>query len=88
MYELLGCFKVNDKTIDVADQLYAGFTYFKTLFFGEGGLTVEFWAAFRNTFLLSFYGLCFGFPMPIIIAETAAATLSNPKLKRLYWITV
>jgi len=68
MYELLGCFKVNDKTIDVADQLYAGFTYFKTLFFGEGGLTVEFWGAFRNTFLLSFYGLCFGFPMPIIIA--------------------
>lgn len=68
MYELLGCFKVNDKTLDVADQLYAGFTYFKTLFFGEGGLTVEFWAAFRNTFLLSFYGLCFGFPMPIIIA--------------------
>ena len=29
---------------------------------------MEFWRAFRNTFLLSFYGLCFGFPMPIIIA--------------------
>jgi putative aldouronate transport system permease protein len=28
----------------------------------------EFWRAFRNTFLLSFYGLLFGFPMPIIIA--------------------
>ncbi len=24
--------------------------------------------ALRNTFLLSFYGLCFGFPMPIIVA--------------------
>lgn len=68
MYELLGCFKVTDQTLDVADQLYAGFSYFKTLFFGEGTLTTEFWAAFRNTFLLSFYGLCFGFPMPIIIA--------------------
>ena len=68
MYELLGCFKVDDSTLDVADQLYAGFSYFKELFFGKGSLTTEFWTAFRNTFLLSFYGLCFGFPMPIIIA--------------------
>lgn len=28
----------------------------------------EFWTAFRNTFLLSFYGLVFGFPFPIILA--------------------
>ena len=68
MYELLGCFKVDDSTLDVADQLYAGFSYFKTLFSGNTTLSTEFWAAFRNTFLLSFYGLCFGFPMPIIIA--------------------
>lgn len=68
MYELLSCFKVDDATLDVADQLYAGFSYFKTLFSGESGLSIEFWRAFRNTFLLSFYGLCFGFPMPIIIA--------------------
>lgn len=68
MYELLGCFKVDDSTLDVADQLYAGFSYFKELFFGKSTLSTEFWAAFRNTFLLSFYGLCFGFPMPIIIA--------------------
>ena len=68
MYELLGCFKVDDSTLDVADQLYAGFSYFKELFFGQSSLSTEFWGAFRNTFLLSFYGLCFGFPMPIIIA--------------------
>ena len=68
MYELLGCFKVNDPTLDVADQLYAGFSYFKELFFGQTSLSISFWAAFRNTFLLSFYGLCFGFPVPIIIA--------------------
>ena len=68
MYELLGCFKVNDATLDVADQLYAGFSYFKMLFFGNTSLSTEFWAAFRNTFLLSFYGLCFGFPVPIIVA--------------------
>ena len=68
MYELLGCFKVNESTLDVADQLYAGFAYFKQLFAGDTALSTEFWAAFRNTFLLSFYGLCFGFPMPIIVA--------------------
>jgi len=68
MYELLGCFKVDDSTLDVADQLYAGFSYFRELFFGQTSLSTEFWGAFRNTFLLSFYGLCFGFPMPIIIA--------------------
>lgn len=68
MYELLGCFKVTDSVKPVAEQYYSGFSYFKTLLFGTGTLTTEFWRAFRNTFLLSFYGLCFGFPMPIIIA--------------------
>ncbi len=68
MYELLGCFKVNDQTVDVSEQLYAGFSYFKMLFSGASSISVEFWQAFRNTFLLSFYGLCFGFPMPIIVA--------------------
>ena len=68
MYELLGAFKVDDSTLEVADQLYAGFSYFKQLFAGKTALSIDFWRAFRNTFLLSFYGLCFGFPMPIIIA--------------------
>ena len=64
MYELLGCFKREDTMLPVADQLYVGFSYFKTLFTSRP----DFWAAFRNTFLLSFYGLCFGFPMPFIVA--------------------
>ncbi|MBR2930764.1 MAG: sugar ABC transporter permease [Clostridia bacterium] len=68
MYELLGAFKVYDANIEVSDQLYAGFSYFKMLFSGTTSLSIEFWRAFRNTFLLSFYGLCFGFPMPIIVA--------------------
>jgi len=68
MYELLGCFKVTDSVKPVADQYYAGFSYFKSLLVGGTSLSAEFWRAFRNTFLLSFYGLCFGFPMPIIIA--------------------
>ncbi len=68
MYELLGCFKVEDEVKPVADQFYLGFSNFKTLLVGGGGLSTEFWRALRNTFLLSFYGLCFGFPMPIILA--------------------
>ncbi len=42
---------------------FVGFHSFLYLF----GLS-DFWQAFRNTFLVSFYGLCFGFPFPIILA--------------------
>ena len=68
MYELLGCFKVPDEVKPVADQFFSGFSYFKRLLFSGDGLSTEFWRALRNTFLLSFYGLCFGFPMPILLA--------------------
>ncbi len=68
MYELLGCFKVNDMVKPVAEQYFAGFSYFKRLLVGGDTLSLDFWRAMRNTFLLSFYGLCFGFPMPIILA--------------------
>ena len=68
MYELLGSFKIYDAVKGVSEQFYSGFSYFKQLFAGETSISIEFWRAFRNTFLLSFYGLCFGFPMPIIIA--------------------
>lgn len=66
MYDLLGCFKVYRETTPVAEQLYSGFSYFKTLLVGDQAS--NFWRAMRNTFLLSFYGLLFGFPMPIILA--------------------
>lgn len=68
MYELLGCFKVSDEVLPVSQQLFSGFSYFKRLLVGGDALSAEFWRALRNTFLLSFYGLCFGFPMPIILA--------------------
>ncbi len=68
MYELLGCFKVPDEVLPVAQQHFSGFSYFKRLLVGGDSLSMEFWRALRNTFLLSFYGLCFGFPMPIILA--------------------
>ncbi|MBQ8108968.1 MAG: sugar ABC transporter permease [Clostridia bacterium] len=68
MYELLGSFKVSDEVKPVSEQFFAGFSYFRTLLVGGQGLSTEFWRSLRNTFLLSFYGLCFGFPMPIILA--------------------
>ncbi len=68
MYELLGCFKRYEEVTPVADRLFTGFSYFKTLLVGTDSLSTDFWRAMRNTFLLSFYGLLFGFPMPIILA--------------------
>ena len=40
MYELLGAFKVNDNTLEVADQLYAGFANFKILFADRNSLSL------------------------------------------------
>ena len=68
MYELLRCFKVADQVKPVADQFFSGFSYFKRLLVGGDSMSTEFWRALRNTFLLSFYGLCFGFPVPVILA--------------------
>ncbi len=71
MYELLGSFKVTDVVKPVADQYFMGFSNFKALLIGNGTfatMSADFWRAMRNTFLLSFYGLLFGFPMPIILA--------------------
>ena len=68
MYELLGCFKVESTVLPVADQMFSGFSYFKRLLFAGDQLSMDFWRALRNTFIISFYGLCFGFPIPIILA--------------------
>jgi putative aldouronate transport system permease protein len=66
LYELVAAFKLDDATRLVLDRDFVGFQHFQTLMFG--GDAAAFWQAFRNTFLLSFYGLLFGFPIPIIMA--------------------
>lgn len=67
MYELLASFKDGfSGTNRVVDQNYVGYSNFYTLMFGS--YKEQFWQAFRNTFILSFYGLLFGFPVPIILA--------------------
>lgn len=69
MYELLAAFK-NPSTPgasnDVSLQDWYGLTNFNELFFGAQKM--QFWRAFRNTFIIAFYGLLFGFPFPIILA--------------------
>ncbi len=68
MYELMGCFKdpTTGDTEHVATYSWVGLRYFEEIFTGlESNL---FWRAFRNTFITAFYGLLFGFPMPIILA--------------------
>lgn len=72
MTQLLAAFKNPNTpgvlTSDVANQDWYGLTNFKELLFGKTVNTPAFWAAFRNTFAIAFYGLVFGFPFPIILA--------------------
>ncbi len=70
MYELMACFKnpaYGDESGKVASYTWAGFDFFKELFTDKTNSPL-FWRAFRNTFTTAFYGLLFGFPMPIILA--------------------
>ncbi len=65
MYELTAAFKLGTET-SASDRPWVGIWSFYSIFVGAHRAT--FWMAFRNTFVLAFYGLLFGFPMPIILA--------------------
>lgn len=49
------------------DSPFVGLKWFYELMFNQA-TSLRFWRAFRNTFVLSFYGLVFGFPFPILLA--------------------
>jgi putative aldouronate transport system permease protein len=66
MTELLAAFKDPTSAVTTEEQTWYGLTNFHELFFGK--VSSDFWAAFRNTFIIAFYGLLFGFPFPIILA--------------------
>ena len=66
MTELLAAFKDPESGITVGEQNWSGLANFNELLFGS--YKNDFWAAFRNTFIIAFYGLLFGFPFPIILA--------------------
>ena len=65
MYELTSAFRYGDFQY-TTERPWAGISNFENIFFGQN--STEFWMAFRNTFIIAFYGLLFGFPMPIILA--------------------
>lgn len=69
MTELLTAFKDSNTYgagQDTSLYDWYGLTNFNEIFFGSQASV--FWAAFRNTFIIAFYGLLFGFPFPIILA--------------------
>lgn len=63
---LLIAFKNYKPNLGVMGSDFVGFSNFITLM--GGSYAKEFWTAFRNTFLISLYGLIFGFPIPIFLA--------------------
>jgi len=66
MAGLLISFKNYQPNLGVWRSDWVGFTNFKSLIYGP--YLTQFWRAFRSTFLVSLYGLIFGFPVPIILA--------------------
>jgi len=63
---LLMAFKRFDPTLGLIRSDFKGIDNFLNLMTGVH--KVEFWQAFRNTFIVSSYGLIFGFPVPILLA--------------------
>ena len=66
MAGLIVAFKRYDATLGIAGSEFKGLSNFNNI---VAGINKEaFWGAFRNTFIISAYGLVFGFPIPIILA--------------------
>jgi putative aldouronate transport system permease protein len=63
---LLIAFKRFDPQYGIWKSDFKGLDNFANLI--TGVYKVEFWQAFRNTFVISAYSLIFGFPVPIILA--------------------
>lgn len=66
MLGLIIAFKDYDAAYGMFGSDFVGFDNFVTLI--AGGQSNQFWQAFRNTFIISAYGLLFGFSIPIILA--------------------
>ena len=66
IYGILDGFKWGSAADDLYNSQWCGVEWIEYIFVGAGSL--EFWRAFRNTFVNSMYGLIFGFPIPIFLA--------------------
>jgi putative aldouronate transport system permease protein len=59
---------------------FAGFyNFFKLMF--DTTFMGDFWGAFRNTFMISLYGLIFAFPIPVILAILFSEIVHDPYRK-------
>ena len=63
LYGLIIAFKDYSVYLGILDSEWVGFKHFEKFFTGR-----DFWLLFRNTLLLGFYTLVFGFPFPILLA--------------------
>jgi putative aldouronate transport system permease protein len=63
MYGIVIAFKDYNLFDGIGDSPWVGFRYFRQFF-----ESMFFWRLLRNTFLISFYDLIFGFPAPVILA--------------------
>ena len=63
MYGIVIAFKNYNVFTGIRESPWVGLLYFKQFF-----ESVFFWRLIKNTLLISFYGLCFCFPAPIILA--------------------
>lgn len=64
---LLIAFKNYEPSKGIMGSDFVGLYNFKQLVMSSV-FSMQFWSAFRNTFIISIYGLIFGFPVPIILA--------------------
>ncbi|MCR5033249.1 MAG: ABC transporter permease subunit [Lachnospiraceae bacterium] len=69
-------YKIGSGLAGIFTSKYVGFKWFKQFF-----SSIYLWRLVRNTFLLSFYSLIFGFPIPILFA-IAVTQVGNKKLAK------
>ena len=77
---LLVAFKDYKPDQGILGSDFAGFYNFSQLMFNDT-FKREFWGAFRNTFMISLYGLIFAFPIPIILAILFSEIVHEPYRK-------
>lgn len=76
MYGVLIAFKNYSPTRGIFGSPWVGLKYFRQFF-----NSAFFWRLLRNTFVLSFYNLLFGFPLPIVFA-LLLNEVRHPKYKK------
>jgi putative aldouronate transport system permease protein len=78
MYGIIIAFKDFNPRKGIMGSRWIGFQYFRDFFSGPYA-----WRVIRNTFLISFWNLVFGFPLPIVFA-LLLNELRNMSFKKSY----